>query len=210
MPVMSDSLWNLSLRDALLATAGPSPTPGGGSIAPVGGAFGLSLMVMALEVTNAKQASDSLGAAIGRGRALLDVLAAHADRDVLVFQTYMHALSLPKADAAQQSARRDALQGAVLEAARVPLAAAESCLAALEYGESIGALVQRNVVSDLIAGADMLLGALKAVLRSVDINLPVLRDEDARRQLGERAAQVAARAEEVYERVCATAKPVTP
>jgi formiminotetrahydrofolate cyclodeaminase len=207
---MSDSLWNMSLHEALLATAGPSPTPGGGSIAPVGGAFGLSLMVMALEVTHAKQASDALASAIGQGRALLDALAAHADRDVVVFQTYMHALSLPKVDAAQQEARRQALQAAVLEAARVPLAAAESCLAALEYGESIGALVQRNVVSDLLAGADMLLGALKAVLRSVDINLPVLRDEAARRELGARAAQVAASAEAVYARLCATAEPVTP
>lgn len=207
---MSDSLWTMSLHDALLATASPSPTPGGGSIAPVSGAFGLSLMVMALEVTNAKQPSDALAAAIGQGRALLDALAAHADRDVLVFQTYMHALSLPKADAAQQAARRDALQAAVLDAARVPLAAAESCLAALEYGESIGALVQRNVVSDLVAGADLLLGALKAVLRSVDINLPVLRDENARREIAERAAQVAARAQDVYARVCATAQPASP
>jgi formiminotetrahydrofolate cyclodeaminase len=206
---MADSLWHMSLHDALLATASPSPTPGGGSIAPVSGAFGLSLMVMALEVTHAKHPSEALAAAIAQGRALLDALAAHADRDMLVFQAYMSALSLPKADAAQQATRREALQAAVLDAARVPLAAAESCLAALEYGASIGGLVQPNVQSDLIAGADLLAGALKAVLRSVDINLPVLSDESARGELGARAAQVAALAEEVYARVCASALPAT-
>jgi formiminotetrahydrofolate cyclodeaminase len=62
----------------------------------------------------------------------------------------------------------------------------------------------------LVAGADLLLGALKAVLRSVDINLPVLHDENARREIAQRAAQVAARAQDVYARVCATAQTASP
>jgi formiminotetrahydrofolate cyclodeaminase len=198
---MTDSLWELSLRDALTATAGPSATPGGGSNAPVTSAFGLGLVVMALEVTQAKQPSEALANAIARGRALLSTLAGHADRDVLVFATYMQALGLPKADAAQQAARSAALQAAVLGATEAPLTAAEACVEGLRYSEAIASLVQRNVWSDLLAGADLMFGSLKAVLRSVDINLPAVRDEAARNTFADRARAIAAEASAVYARL---------
>lgn len=203
---MTDSLWDLTLRDALSATAGPSATPGGGSIAPVTSAFGLGLVVMALEVTQAKQPSEALASAIARGRALLGSLAEHADRDVVVFATYMQALGLPKADAAQQAARSAALQEAVLGATAAPLTAAEACLEGLRYSESIAALVQRNVWSDLLAGADLIFGSLKAVLRSVDINLPAVRDEAARNGFATRARAIAAEGGAVYARLEAADK----
>lgn len=198
---MTDSLWDLSLRDALATTAGPSPTPGGGSIAPVTGAFGLGLVLMALEVTQAKQQSQQLTAAIEQGRALMVALAEQADRDVLVFAAYMQALALPRADAAQQAERAAALSRAVLGATETPLAAAEMCLDGLRYSESVAPLVQRNVWSDLVAGADLLVGALRAVLRSVDINLPAIRDQAQRQQFVERAQSAATQAAEIYMRI---------
>jgi formiminotetrahydrofolate cyclodeaminase len=195
---MADSLWDLSLRDILAATASPSPTPGGGSIAPLTGALGLALVVMALEVTHKKRENEALANAITRGKALLATIADHADRDAAVFQTYMQAFELPKASPEQQTVRATALEAAVLQATHTPLSAAAACLEALHFSESVAALVQRNVVSDLLAGADILLGAFKAALRSVDINLPAVRDQLAKQAFADRANELAMQAEQIY------------
>jgi formiminotetrahydrofolate cyclodeaminase len=199
---MSESIWDLSLRSALEQTASPNPTPGGGSIAPVSSALGLGLVLMALEVTRRKQPSAELEQAVARGQALLSDLAGFADRDVAVFQAYMAALGLPRATEAEQALRATAREQAVLDAARTPLLAAESGLRALGYAESVAGLVQKNVWSDLLAGADLLFGGLKAVLRTVDINLPALREPAMRTAFAERAAQLEQEAAEIYARIC--------
>jgi formiminotetrahydrofolate cyclodeaminase len=198
---MAESLWDRSLRDVLSATASAAPTPGGGSVAPITGALGLALIVMALEVSAKKQQSAELTGAITQGKALLNAIAEHADRDAAVFQSYMDARALPKSDREQQTTRSTAIQAAVLHAANVPLSAAEACLAALRYADSIAALVQRNVISDLVAGADILFGSLQAVLRSVAINLPAIHDQAVRHSIAERASEIAAQAEPIYLRL---------
>jgi len=199
---MTDSIWDLSLRSVLEETASKSPTPGGGSVAPISAALGLGLVLMGLEVTRAKQASVELDEAIARGRRILDEIAAFADRDVAVFRAYMAALGLPKATESEQALRTVARDQAVLAAARTPLSAAESCLRALAYAEAVAPVVQKNVWSDLLAGTDLLFGGLKAVLRTVDINLPALRDPAARKAFAARAVQLEQDASEIYARIC--------
>ena len=199
---MTDSIWDLSLRSALEQTASKSPTPGGGSIAPISASLGLGLVMMALEVTKAKQSSPQLEHALAKGKVLLAELVEFADRDVTVFQAYMAALGLPKATEAEQALRASAREKAVWEAARTPLLAAESCVRSLQYAEAVVPLVQKNVFSDLLAGADLLLGGLKAVLRTVDINLPALKEPATRRAFAERAVQLEQTAQETYARIC--------
>jgi formiminotetrahydrofolate cyclodeaminase len=202
---MTDSLWDWSLRKARDAAASPSPTPGGGSIAMVSGAFGLSLIVMGLEITRAKVASAEVDSVLAEGRALLATLSDHADRDIEVFEQYMQALRLPKATDEERAARSSALQSATIAATRAPLSAAGDCLAALRYAERAARLVRANVVSDLLGGSDMLLGALKAVLRNVDINLPGLHDEALRTQLSNQARATAQQADACYASIAALA-----
>ncbi|MEY4576154.1 MAG: hypothetical protein RL701_857 [Pseudomonadota bacterium] len=198
---MADSLWDLPLATALAETASARPTPGGGSIGPVTGAFGLGLVLMALEVTHARQPSEAGTQAIARGHELLAQLRAHADRDVEVFDAYMRALGLPRQTDDEKAARQVARDRAVVEAARAPLMAAETCLEVLNYAESVASLVQRNVWSDLLAGADIVLGALRAVLRTVDINLPALRDEVVRESITVRVAQLFEQASATYSKL---------
>lgn len=204
---MSASLWDQTLRAALADTASAKATPGGGSIAPITGAFGLGLVLMALEVTRKKAATPALDNAIERGRTLLGTLSEHADRDVAVFDAYMQALALPKQTEAEQALRASAREGAVSNAAHTPLTAAEVTVRALEYAESVASLVQQNVWSDLVAGADLLAGSLKAVLRTVAINLPSLKDLTLREQLEARSAQLAEQGRLSYARICAYEAP---
>jgi len=197
--MMAESLWDLSLQSALDQTASAAPTPGGGSIGAVSASFGLGLVIMALEISAKQQ--PTAAAAIAQGRKLLDGLTAFVDRDVAVFQAYMDALRLPKATEAEQAARDDARAAASLEAARTPLQAAEACLKALSFAHTSARHVHKHVWSDLLAGSDLLMGALKAVLRTVDINLPMVRDDAAREALNERAAHLEHEATQVYARI---------
>jgi formiminotetrahydrofolate cyclodeaminase len=202
---MSDSLWDLSLRAALDQTASASPTPGGGSIAPITGAFGLGLVLMALEISAKKQspAAEAANAALEQGRSHLGELSQFADRDVAVFRAYMEALRLPKLTEAEQSARDTARAAASLDAARTPLLAAEACLRALQFASLAAPNVHKTVWSDLLAGADLMMGALKAVLRTVDINLPALREAATRQVISERAVVLEHEAMQTYTRIVA-------
>lgn len=200
---MSDSIWNLTLRAALDQTASASPTPGGGSIAPMSAAFGLGLVLMALEVSAKKQtpSAEAAAAALEEGRASLTEISQFVDRDVAVFQAYMSALRLPKATEAEQVARDNARAAASLDAARTPLLAAEACLRALHFAKASAPNVHKNVWSDLLAGADLLMGAIKAVLRTVDINLPALKDAATRQAISERAVILEHEAMQTYTRI---------
>lgn len=197
------SLWDLSMRSVLEQTASASPTPGGGSIAPLSGAFGLGLVLMALEVSAAKQNSAELVHALSRGKQLLSELGTFVDRDVAVFRSFMQAQKLPKQTEQERAARAAARDAAGVAAAQTPLGAAEVCLQALTHALAAAPLVHKSIWSDLLAGADLLFGALKAVLRTVDINLPLLRDDELRIALAERAAIIEQEAAQTYARVTA-------
>jgi formiminotetrahydrofolate cyclodeaminase len=200
---MSDSIWDWTLRETRDAAASDSPTPGGGSIAAISGALGMSLVLMSLEITRAKASHDELDAVTNEGRALLSALSAHADRDVLVFDRYRAALALPKTTDVERERRTTTLQKAILAATQVPLTAAEDCFRGLAYAENAARLVQKNVISDLLGGSDILHGALRSVLRNVTINLPSLRDEAQRQELASHASDVAKQAEACYARILA-------
>lgn len=196
---MAESIWELSLRSALDQTASAAPTPGGGSIGAVSASFGLGLVIMALEVSLKKH--PQAAGPLAEGRRLLESLTPFVDRDVAVFEAYMQALRLPKQTEAEQSARDTARAAASLEAARTPLQAAELCVQALSFAHGAARHVHKQIWSDLLAGSDLLFGAVRAVLRTVDINLPGIPDEATRKAMSERAAQLEQEALDIYVRI---------
>lgn len=180
---MSETLWGQSLAEFRDAIASTSPTPGGGSVAMVSATFGMGLVLMALEITAKKPTPGSESALrelLEQGRVVLADLAALADEDVKVFQAYMSASRLPRATEAEKTARQQALQAATVQATKVPLHAARTCLAALELSAKAASFSSVRVVSDVGAGVALLSGAVFAVLLNVDINVPSLADDALR------------------------------
>ena len=200
---MSDTLWSQSLTMFRDAVASDAPTPGGGSVSMVSGSLGLGLVVMALEITHRKQepgpAADETARLLATARERLAALGRHADEDITVFNAYMTALRMPKKTDEEKAARKSAMQQALEQATRAPLAAAGTSVAALELADEAAGLAGPHVVSDVGAGAALLGGAVTAVLLNVDINLPGLADAalkesfgQERTQLGHRAASLTA------------------
>jgi methenyltetrahydrofolate cyclohydrolase len=171
---MTASLWDLPLGTFRDQTASAEPTPGGGSVCAVSGALGLGLVVMALEITRRKSSPErtvSLDAALSEARATIAALSSAADEDVSVFATYMAAHGLPKQTEAEQQARTEALRLASHEAAKVPLSAARHTLKGLEIAEQAAELCSAHVISDVLAGAELVHAATLGLLVTLRMNL---------------------------------------
>ena len=174
----ADSVWSWSLTEFRDRTASDSPTPGGGSAAMVSAAIGMGLVLMALRVTARKAADpESLSPLIAAGDGLLAELSDHADADIAVFDAYMAALRLPRESEDEKSKRRTALADAGAAGTETLLNAAQSTLEALNVAGQAAHLAQDNILSDVAAGAALLNGAVQAVLFTVDINLPGIKDD---------------------------------
>ena len=178
------TLWDQTAADLLKATASHKPTPGGGSIAALSGAFGVGLLSMALTISRNKarkagqDLSPELSATLDRLQTIQARLQALADEDVAVFRKFVDATKLPKDSDEEQQARADALAAAGEAARATPLEIATQCVQALAEAEGTVTEVHAEVVSDIGAGAALLRGAIDAALLTVDINLLRLSEEE--------------------------------
>ena len=182
-------MWVSTVEQLLQRTASADPTPGGGAVAAVTGAFGVGLIQMALEVTlgpavSSAPLSDALLEHRRRAAELQTAIAAAADEDVSEFDALMAAYRLPRDSEEQRQARQRAIDDATVTATQGPLALAERCIAAIELGDVVEALVKPTIVSDVQAGRDLLRGAAHAALRTADINLIALEQRSHHRAPG--------------------------
>ncbi|PWJ48155.1 Formimidoyltetrahydrofolate cyclodeaminase [Quadrisphaera granulorum] len=167
---MSQSLWALSVADLLERTASSAPTPGGGSVAAVTGALGVGLVQMAVAVTG----DGALDHHTEQLTAVRERVAAAADGDVADFEHLMAAYRLPRQDDDDARRRREAIEAASVRATEGPLGLVEALLDAVDQSHVVEPLVKRGVVSDVLAGRDLALGAARAGLRTADINIDAL------------------------------------
>lgn len=187
-----ETLWTRSAADLLSATSSRQPTPGGGSVAALSGAFGAGLVSMAarISVHKAQQAGETPEPALTTVLDALEEVQGRlqrlADEDVAVFRAYVDATRLPKVTDEEKAARRTALDRAGEAARAAPLGAAQACVEALEQAQACLGHVHPEVVSDVGAGAALLRGALEAALLTLDINLRHLEAEEQARLRAQR------------------------
>jgi formiminotetrahydrofolate cyclodeaminase len=173
------SLWNSTAGELLQRASSADPTPGGGSIAAVAAAFGLSLVRMTVEITLSAPLPDAaaearLAAAQGRSHELQAQMVAAADRDIAEFEALMVGYRMPRESDEQRAARRRVIDDATVTATRGPLGIVEASVLGIALCDEIEPLVKATVVSDVQAGRDLLRGAALAALRTADINLVAL------------------------------------
>jgi methenyltetrahydrofolate cyclohydrolase len=206
---MKASLWDLSLASFRDRTASAEPTPGGGAVCAVSGGLGVGLVLMALEITRRRSAATlvpPLDEAIASARGVLLALSSAADEDVRVFDAYMTAHQLPKQTEPEQLARAEALRDASHDASRAPLDAARHALQALSLTERAAEMASAHVLSDVVAGAELVHAAIVGLLATLSMNLRP--DDDSPEVLGFRSQrdQLAADAAEAIEAVRASVR----
>jgi formiminotetrahydrofolate cyclodeaminase len=166
--------------DAFLKVLDPADnSTGGGTASALAGAMAASLasMVARLSVGKAAGAVDSFYQELAAaGEKLSLELQAGAARDAEAFDGVKAAYRLPKDTPEQTAARSAAIQAAVIDAARVPLANAGMCARALDLARLLEGRSNPNARSDLQCAIYLARAGLAGCLANVAINLPSIKD----------------------------------
>jgi len=196
------SLAQRPFSELLAAFRSPEPTPGGGSASALAGAVGAALLAMVAALPKSRAEDDDerrrLRAAGDRCAALSDRLAALMDEDTVAYEAVVSAFKLPKNTDEEKSARSVRIQEALRGATEVPLQIIRTCGEALQQGNVVAELGNRNARSDVRVGLELLGAAVTGARLNVDINLENLKDTAyvaAVRDEAEKVVAAAARAQ---------------
>lgn len=170
------------LRDRV---ASIDPTPGGGSVSIIAATLGVASIHKGAAVSLKKASADSarhqrLSHLGSKAAALMSSLSELADADSLAFQAYLKAGELPRATEDERAARKIAREAGLVRATQVPLEAAAAMGEGLEVAGAVAELVDAHVLSEVLAGAELLRASIHSVLVSVDANLSGISDSELR------------------------------
>jgi len=172
----------IGLNEFIESLAAPTPTPGGGSVAALSGALGVSLLSMVAGLTIGKKGYEAVQAEIAQAKAALEPMRAQflalVDEDARAFDKVMAGFKLPKNTDAEKAARSAAIQDANKGACEVPLKTMALAVEALKHGLVIAEKGNKNSITDAGVAGFCLKTALQGALLNVFVNLPGIKDED--------------------------------
>ncbi len=178
---MSD-FFNKSLRDVINVCASDSPTPGGGSVSAIVACFGVAMNAMVCNLTVGKKkymdVKPQVEKILEKAQTLLEGLEKLVDADMAAPNSLMAAYRLPKSNGEEKGAREAAIQKALKCATDTPMEIARVCLDALQITERLANLGNKMAISDAGVAAVVAEAALNSVLLSVDINIPMINDQE--------------------------------
>jgi glutamate formiminotransferase/formiminotetrahydrofolate cyclodeaminase len=202
------SLVKMDLRQFCNETLSDSPAPGGGSVAALMGALGVSLGGMVANLSAGKRGWDDKLSYFSewavKAQQLKDELLFLVDEDTAAFNKVMAAFGLPKDSAEEKAARSAAIQSANKYAAEIPLRVMETSFKAYEL---LGEMAEKGnpaSISDVGVGTLAVHACIEGAAMNVRINLAGLKDETLKSSLREKMQRVAGESEAEFKRVHAT------
>lgn len=194
-----DKLKDMTLEEFARLTASDEPAPGGGSVSAYVGVLSAALAAMMANLTIGKEKYagvwDEMRTVADRGEALCAELMEAMERDRNSFTGYMTALRMPKDTEEQKAARRAAMQSGLIEATKIPLAAAETAMKVFELSEAVVRRGNASAVTDGAASALLARSAVLGILLNVKINLGSIRDEELAAEMRKRMTELEQEAE---------------
>jgi glutamate formiminotransferase/formiminotetrahydrofolate cyclodeaminase len=158
--------------------AASTATPGGGSAAAAAGAMAAALATMVASTSRGKKAylqyESQLSAAIGRLSTLREELKSAVDADAESYDGVMKAYKQAKNDLGGADILIDA---ALKSATGVPLSVAEKSHEVAAITQSLFAISNPNMKSDLTTALALARAAITGALANVEINLASLKDQ---------------------------------
>lgn len=173
--------WNQPIGQFLQQAASSSPTPGGGSVAALVAALGAAMTSMVAHLSSGEkyeQHQPLIQSVLAEIEQFDNICAQLLQEDITVFQQYMAAIKLPKADEAAKAVRKQRIREATIRAIEVPLALIETCRNGLQHSEKIVAVGNRHVISDLGIAVILFEAAAQAAQLTVEINLSSLKEAE--------------------------------
>jgi glutamate formiminotransferase/formiminotetrahydrofolate cyclodeaminase len=193
----------MDLRQFCNETLSDSPAPGGGSVAALIGALGVSLGGMVANLSAGKRGWDDKlhyfsGWAV-KAQQLKDELLVLVDEDTAAFNKVMDAFALPKDSAEEKAARSAAIQAANKYAAEVPLRVMETAFKSYEILTEMAKKGNPASISDVGVGLLAVRACVDGAAMNVRINLAGLKDEKLKSALLEKVKQIRAESESEFK-----------
>jgi glutamate formiminotransferase/formiminotetrahydrofolate cyclodeaminase len=199
------SLVKMDLRQFCNETLSESPAPGGGSVAALMGALGVSLGGMVANLSAGKRGWEDKLSYFSewavKAQQLKDELLFLVDEDTAAFNKVMAAFGLPKDSAEEKAARSAAIQSANKYASEIPLRVMETSFKAYQL---LGEMAEKGnpaSISDVGVGTLAVHACIEGAAMNVRINLAGLKDEALRSSLREKMQRVASESEAEFNRV---------
>ena len=203
--IAKKTLLKMNLREFCNETLSESPAPGGGSVAALMGALGVSLGGMVANLSAGKRGwDDKLSYFSGwavKAQQLKDELLFLVDEDTAAFNKVMDAFGLPKNSAEEKASRSVAIQAANKYAAEIPLRVMET--ASKSY-QILGEMAEQGnpaSISDVGVGLLASRACIEGAAMNVRINLGTLKDESVKSALRERLQKIRDESESEFQRI---------
>jgi glutamate formiminotransferase/formiminotetrahydrofolate cyclodeaminase len=194
-----------SMSGFLASVASSNPVPGGGSVAAHAGALAAALAQMVAGLTIGKKKYGAVEAemkeAALKAVALGNTLASLVKRDAEAYSLVSEAYKLPKEPADAAARRTEAVTGALLKAAEVPLETARASVEVAEIAALVSEKGNTNAITDAGVAALLAEAACKGADYNVRVNVSALEDPSKGARLASESAQLVKRAGELGARV---------
>jgi glutamate formiminotransferase len=199
------SLTRMDLRQFCNETLSDSPAPGGGSVAALMGALGVSLGGMVANLSAGKRGwEDKLKYFSDwavKAQQLKDELLFLVDEDTAAFNKVMDAFALPKESAEEKAARSAAIQLANKYAAEIPLRVMETALKSYQILAEMAEKGNPASISDVGVGLLATRAGIDGAALNVRINLAGLKDEKLKSELQGKVQKISAESESKFKTI---------
>jgi glutamate formiminotransferase/formiminotetrahydrofolate cyclodeaminase len=199
------SLVKMNLREFCNETLSDSPAPGGGSVAALMGALGVSLGGMVANLSAGKPGWDDkldyFSDWAVKAQQQKDEMLFLVDEDTAAFKKVMDAFALPKESAEEKAARSAAIQDANKYAAEIPLKVMETASKSYQMLSEMAEKGNPASISDVGVGLLALRACIDGAAMNVRINLAGLKDEKFKSALLEKVRHISAESEAHFKKI---------
>ena len=199
------SLLKMNLRQFCNETLRDSPAPGGGSVAALMGALGVSLGGMVANLSAGKRGWDDklhyFSNWAVKAQQLKDELLLLVDEDTAAFNKVMDAFALPKDSAEEKTARSAAIQAANKHAAEIPLRVMQTAFKSYEILTEMAKKGNPASISDVGVGLLAVRACVDGAAMNVRINLAGLKDKKLESTLLEKVKQISVESDSKFKEI---------
>ncbi len=186
---------DLTVSTFLEELSSKKPTPGGGGAAALGGAQGVALGEMVINLTLGKKKYADVEEEMQLLLVRLEEIRAEflrlADEDARVFAPLAAAYGLPSGTEEEKKHKEEVLETHLLAASLVPKTVMEQAVEAIKIMDILAHKGSRLAVSDVGVGVSFLRTALLGAKMNVSINTKFMKQRETARQLDREASALA-------------------
>lgn len=205
---------DLTVSTFLEELSSKKPTPGGGGAAALGGAQGVALGEMVINLTLGKKkyadVEEEMQLLLVRLEGIRAEFLRLADEDARVFAPLAAAYGLPSGTEEEKKHKEEVLETHLLAASLIPKTVMEQAVEAIKIMDILAHKGSRLAVSDVGVGVSFLQTALLGAKMNVSINTKFMKQRETARQLDQEASALAETgrklSDEIYANVEAALK----